>query len=92
LRSRRAASPALVTTRLPRGKIHSKLFAVGALALFAGFTALSMAVLSTGWGAALGSAPVQRSLNRVAPVIGGASLVFGVWYALGAQGLVTYVL
>jgi hypothetical protein len=72
--------------------IHNKLLAVVALALFAGFTALSMAVLSTGWGAALGSAPVQRSFHRVAPVIGGASLVFGIWYALGAQGLVTYVL
>jgi hypothetical protein len=72
--------------------IHDKLLAVFALALFAGFTALSMAVLSTGWGAALGSAPVQRSFQRVAPVIGGASLLFGIWYALGAQGLVTYVL
>lgn len=72
--------------------IHSKLLAVVALALFAGFAALSMAVLSTGWGAALGSAPVQKSFHRVAPMIGGASLVFGIWYALGAQGLVTYVL
>lgn len=72
--------------------IHSKLLAVVALGLFAGFTAVSMAVLSTGWGAAMGAAPVRRSFHRVAPVIGGASLLFGIWYALGAQGLVTYVL
>jgi high-affinity nickel permease len=70
--------------------IQSKLLAVVALALFATFTALSMAVLSTGWGAALGSAPVRRSLNRVAPAIGGLTLLFGIWYALGAQGLVSY--
>jgi high-affinity nickel permease len=70
--------------------IQSKLLAVVALALFATFTALSMAVLSTGWGAALGSAPVRRSFNRVAPAIGGLTLLFGIWYALGAQGLVSY--
>lgn len=70
--------------------IHSKVLAVVALALFATFTALSMAILSTGWGAALGSAPVRRSFNRVAPAIGGVSLLFGIWYALGAQGLVSY--
>jgi high-affinity nickel permease len=70
--------------------IHSKLLAVVALALFALFTALSMALLSTGWGAALGSAPVRRSFNRIAPAIGTVSLVFGIWYALGAQGVVPY--
>jgi high-affinity nickel permease len=70
--------------------IHSKLLAVVALALFATFTALSMAILSTGWGAALGSAQVRRSFNRVAPAIGGLTLLFGIWYALGAQGLVSY--
>jgi len=72
--------------------IHSKVLAVVALALFALFTALSMALLSTGWGAALGSAPVRRSFNRIAPAIGTVSLVFGIWYALGAQGVVPYAL
>ena len=72
--------------------IHSRPLAIVALGLFAGFTAVSMAALSTGWGAALGAAPVQRSFNRIAPAIGVTSLVFGIWYSLGAQGVVPYVL
>lgn len=71
--------------------IRSHFLAVAALALFAFFTAVSMALLSTGWGVALGSAPVRRSFHRLAPALGVASLVFGAWYALGAQGLVPYV-
>jgi hypothetical protein len=72
--------------------IHSRPLAVIALGLFAAFTAVSMATLSTGWGAALGAGPVQRSFHWVAPTIGVTSLAFGVWYALGAQGVVPYVL
>lgn len=72
--------------------IQSHVVAVVALALFAFFTAVSMALLSTAWGAALGSSPIRRSFNRLAPGIGGFSLVFGVWYALGAQGVVPYLL
>ena len=71
--------------------IRSHVLAVAALALFAFCTSLSMALLSTGWGAALGSRPVRRSFNRIAPALGAASLAFGVWYALGAQGVVPYV-
>ena len=72
--------------------IQSRALAITALILFAFFTAVFMALLSTGWGVALGSAPVQRAFARVAPGIGFASLAFGVWYALGAQGVVPYVL
>src|SRR3954447_18698385 len=72
--------------------IRSHALAVVALALFAFFTAVSMALLSTGWGVALGSAPVRRSFHRIAPALGLASLAFGVWYALGAQGVVPYML
>lgn len=71
--------------------IQSHVLGVLALGLFAFFTAVSMALLSTGWGAALGSAPIRRSLNRIAPAVGVGSLAFGVWYALGAQGVVPYV-
>jgi hypothetical protein len=35
---------------------------------------------------------VRRSFNRVAPALGIASLAFGVWYALGAQGVLPYML
>ena len=72
--------------------IHDHVLAVGALALFAFCTALSMALLSTGLGFALESAPVRRSFHRVVPALGVLSLAFGVWYALGAQGLLPYML
>jgi high-affinity nickel permease len=72
--------------------IDNRLVAVVALAVFAFCTAVSMTLLSTGFGLALGSAPARRSFQRLAPALGIASLLFGVWYALGAQGLVPYVL
>jgi len=71
--------------------IHSHVLAVTALVVFAFCTAVSMAALSTGFGLALASAPVRRSFHVMAPALGSASLAFGVWYALGAQGLVPYV-
>src|SRR5439155_18393917 len=70
--------------------IHSHVVATLALALFALCTALSMAILSTGFGLTLSSAPVQRAFGRVAPVLGVVSLAFGVWYALGAQNVLPY--
>jgi high-affinity nickel permease len=66
--------------------IHDHALAVAALALFAACTALSMALLSTGFGAALGHGVARRSFARLAPVLGVLSLAFGIWYALGAQG------
>ena len=71
--------------------IPSHVVAIAALAVFAFCTAVSMALLSTGFGVALGSAPVRRSFDRLAPALGVSSLAFGVWYALGAQWLVPYV-
>jgi high-affinity nickel permease len=68
--------------------IHSRPLALIALALFASCTALSMTILSAGFGAALSASVVQR----LAPVMGVASLAFGIWYALGAQGIVPYLL
>jgi high-affinity nickel permease len=64
---------------------------VVALGLFAFCTAISMALLSTGFGLTLGARRVRQSFGRVAPALGGLSLAFGVWYALGAQGVVPYV-
>jgi hypothetical protein len=71
--------------------IHSRSLAIAALGIFAGCTALSMAALSTGFGLALASAPGRRSFQFLAPALGMTSLAFGVWYALGAQGLLPYV-
>ncbi len=57
-----------------------------ALVLFAGATALSMAVVSAAWGGALAAKTVARRIERVAPLFASASLAFGVWYGLAALG------
>jgi hypothetical protein len=71
--------------------IHARTVALAALALFAVCTALSMTILSSGFGATLGTRAGRRSLDALAPALGAASLAFGIWYALGAQGVVPYV-
>jgi hypothetical protein len=73
-------------------EIESRILAVTALAVLALFTAVSMAIVSAGWGLALGRRSVRRSLDRVTPGLGVASLAFGVWYVLGALTLVPYLL
>jgi high-affinity nickel permease len=66
--------------------IESTAYGVVALALLAVFTGVSMALLSTGFGAGLGRFP----LARVAPPLAALSLAFGVWYSLGALSLAPY--
>jgi cytochrome c biogenesis protein CcdA len=65
--------------------------AVLALALFATFTAVSMALASSTFGYALTQPRVLRRFATVAPALGTLSLAFGVWYALGALNAVPYV-
>jgi high-affinity nickel permease len=72
--------------------IQSHTLALAALALFAACTAISMTFLSAGFSLALSRGLVRRNFHRVAPALGVASLAFGLWYALGAQGLVPYIL
>jgi hypothetical protein len=62
-----------------------------ALVLFAFFTAVSMAAASTTFGFALSRGPVLRGYLTVAPAMGVVSLVFGLWYSLGALSAVPYV-
>jgi hypothetical protein len=64
--------------------------AVVALLIFAVGTAVSMALLSTAVGLAIATGPVRRNFERVAPVLGVLAAAFGVWYALGALGIVAY--
>jgi high-affinity nickel permease len=71
--------------------IHSHAVALVALLLFAMCTAISMAVLSTGFGYVLGRPRLQRAFGRVVPAFGGFGLCFGVWYVLGALTVVPYV-
>ena len=68
--------------------ISSHALALAALVLFAGCTAISMAVLSTGFGHLLGRPRAQRAFGRLVPAFGAFGLCFGVWYALGALAVV----
>jgi len=70
--------------------IESHAVAVLALALFAAFTAASMAALSVGYGSVLSLVGVDRAFARLAPVLGSASMCFGAWYALGALNVAPY--
>jgi cytochrome c biogenesis protein CcdA len=65
---------------------------VVALAVFALFTAVSMAFASSSFGWVLSRRRVRRAYGAVAPGIAVASLAFGVWYVLGAVEAVPYVL
>jgi hypothetical protein len=72
--------------------IESTALAVVSLALLAVFTAISMTVLTSGFGLTLASRPVRAAFNGVAPILGVASLAFGIWYGLGALELAPYLL
>ena len=72
--------------------IPSTVVACAALVALAIFTAVSMVVVTTGFGMTLSSARVAGAFNGVAPVLGVTSLAFGAWYALAAWGLVVYPL
>lgn len=71
--------------------IHSQVLALVALGLFAGCTAISMAVLSTGFGYVLGRPRMQLAFARIVPAFGAFGICFGAWYALGALAIVPYV-
>jgi hypothetical protein len=49
-----------------------------------------MTMLSTGFGAALGSRPLRSSFAAIAPAFGLASLGFAVWYGAAAWALAPY--
>lgn len=62
-----------------------------ALAVFAAFTAVSMVLASTGLGWVLSRGRVRRAYGTLAPALGVTSLLFGVWYSLGALEAVPYL-
>jgi ABC-type nickel/cobalt efflux system permease component RcnA len=66
--------------------------AVAALGVLALGTAVSMALLSSGFGYAITRGPALRRMLAFAPAMGVLTLAFGGWYALGAVGAVPYVL
>lgn len=79
-------------TLLLLSTISGRAEATAALLLFAAGTAASMALLSTALGLAIAAGPISRHFERIAPVLGSAALLFGLWYALGALGLLAYPL
>jgi ABC-type nickel/cobalt efflux system permease component RcnA len=81
-----AGASILLVTAVP-GEAAS----VVALAVLAVGTALSMALLSLGFGRALASRPLRRRLRVAVPAFGAGGVLFGSWYALGALGTVPYV-
>jgi ABC-type nickel/cobalt efflux system permease component RcnA len=66
------------------GGVTGRVNGVLALLLFAAATAMSMALVSTAFGYALARGAVRRRLTDLVPVLGAASLIFGIWYSLGA--------
>jgi high-affinity nickel permease len=70
--------------------IPSERVAVTALVVLALFTAVSMAMLTAGLGAVLGSRRAAGSIAAAVPGIGLLSLSFGVWYAAAAWSLAPY--
>jgi high-affinity nickel permease len=69
--------------------IPSRSVAILALVVLALFTAVSMTIVTTGFGAALGVRGT-RGIVAAAPALGVASLAFGAWYAAAAWSLAPY--
>jgi High-affinity nickel-transport protein len=70
--------------------IPDETVAIAALLVLALFTAVSMTIVTTGFGATLATPVVARSVTGVAPALGVASLAFGIWYAAAAWSLAPY--
>ena len=70
--------------------IQSTATAIAALFIYAAGTAVSMAIVSAIFGVAVSRRPVARNFERVAPILGILALVFGMWYASAALGLIAY--
>jgi cytochrome c biogenesis protein CcdA len=74
------------------GATPGRVAALAALVVFALGTAASMGLVSAAFGHALARGPLLRRVTAAIPVLGSLSLLFGVWYALGALDTVPYVL
>jgi ABC-type nickel/cobalt efflux system permease component RcnA len=70
--------------------IPSETVAVASLLLLAMFTAVSMTVVTLGFGFTLGTRPAAAVAGRAVPVLGALSLAFGLWYAAATWALAPY--
>lgn len=67
------------------GAASSHVPGIAALALFAGGTAASMALVSAAFGYALARPPVATRVGSLVPLLAVVSLIFGAWYTLTAM-------
>jgi hypothetical protein len=70
--------------------IPSETVAIASLVLLALFTAVSMSVVTAGFGLTLTTRPVAAATRTLVPALGVTSLSFGVWYAAAAWSLAPY--
>jgi hypothetical protein len=70
--------------------VQSTPLAVACLAVLAVFTAVSMTMLSTGFGLTLVTRPARAAFSGAAPALGVSSFAFGIWYAAAAWSLMPY--
>ena len=70
--------------------VPSRSLALVALGVLAVFTAVSMTLVTTGFGAVLSVRRVAGTLSTAAPGLALSSLAFGVWYAAAAWSLAPY--
>ena len=70
--------------------VESSALAIASLGLLAVFTAVSMWVITTGFGRTLGSRPLRSVFNIASPAIGVAGVSFGVWYGMAAWDAAWY--
>jgi high-affinity nickel permease len=68
----------------------SRALAVASLVVLAVFTAVSMTMVTGGYGRMLAEPRVQGAFVVVAPSLGVASLLFGLWYAAATWSLAPY--
>jgi ABC-type nickel/cobalt efflux system permease component RcnA len=70
--------------------IPSETVAVASLLLLAVFTAVSMTLVTVGFGLTLTARPVVAASNTIVPALGATTLAFGVWYAAAAWSFAPY--
>jgi ABC-type nickel/cobalt efflux system permease component RcnA len=70
--------------------IPSETVAVASLLLLALFTAVSMTIVTVGFGLTLTARPITSAAHTLVPALGTLSLAFGLWYAAAAWALAPY--
>lgn len=70
--------------------IPSEALAVVCLLLLALLTAVSMALVTVGFGLTLSTRPVRSASTAIVPALGAVSFAFGLWYAAAAWSLAPY--